>query len=292
MKNPVFKGAGVAIITPFTDDGIDYEKFEELIEFQIKNGIDSIVVCGTTGEASTMPDDEHLSAVKFVIRKVNGRVPVIAGAGSNDTRHAVALSGLCQKAGADAILSVTPYYNKTSQEGLYVHFKAVADSVDIPVILYNVPSRTAVNINPETLARLAMIKNIYGVKECNFDQMLLARSLCPEDFVFYSGEDGNIVPLLSLGGLGVISVAANIIPSPISALVKEYLAGNTENSMRQQIYYGDLIRALFCDVNPIPVKEAMNIMGMQVGKCRLPLVDTSESKKSMLKDILKKYSLI
>lgn len=292
MKNPIFRGAGVAIITPFDDNGINFDKFEELVEFQIKNGIDSIVVCGTTGEASTMPDKEHLSAVKFVIRKVNGRVPVIAGAGSNDTKHAMELSRLCEKAGADAILSVSPYYNKTSQEGLYAHFKAIADSVDIPVVLYNVPARTAVNINPETLAKLALIKNIYAVKECNFDQMLLARSLCPDDFVFYSGEDGNIVPLLSLGGLGVISVAANIIPSQISTIVKDYLAGNTTKSMQQQIYFGDIIRALFCDVNPIPVKEAMNIMGMDVGKCRLPLVDMSESKKEMLKEALKKYSLI
>ena len=292
MRDPIFTGAGTAIITPFEENGINYRKFGELIDFQIDNGIDAIVVCGTTGEASTMPDEEHKAAIDFAVRKTGKRVPVIAGAGSNDTKHAIDLSRYCQDAGADAILSVTPYYNKTSQEGLYRHFKSIADSVDIPVILYNVPSRTALNIEPSTLARLSEIENIVAVKECNFSQMLESRALCRSDFVFYSGEDGSIVPLLSLGGKGVISVMSNIIPAQTSKIVKDYLKGNTKESMELQIKLGDLIRALFCDVNPIPLKEAMNLMGMDVGLCRAPLVEMSLSGKERMKKTLIKYDLL
>lgn len=292
MRTPIFKGAGVAIITPFNEQGIDFDKFADLIEFQIKGGIDSIVVCGTTGEASTMPDEEHKAAVEFVVERVNKRIPVIAGAGSNDTKHAIELSKYCQNVGADAILSVTPYYNKTSQQGLFEHFSAIADSIDIPVVLYNIPSRTGLNIDPKTLARLANIQNIVAVKECNFHQMLEARSICPKDFAFYSGNDDCIVPLLSLGGIGVISVMGNIIPGRTSMLVKDYLSGNVEKSMKSQIQLGDLIRALFSDVNPIPLKEAMNLMNMDVGKCRLPLVEMSRDGRSQLKEVLKKYGLL
>ena len=292
MRTPIFKGAGTAIITPFNEQGIDFDKFADLVEFQVKDGIDAIIVCGTTGEASTMPDEEHKAAVEFVVERVNKRIPVIAGAGSNDTKHAVELSRYCQKIGADGVLSVSPYYNKTSQQGLFEHFSAIADSIDIPVILYNVPTRTVTNIDPQTLARLADIPNIVAVKECNFSQMLEARSLCPEDFAFYSGDDNCIVPLLSLGGIGVISVMGNIIPGRTSMMVKDYLSGNTVKSMTSQIQLGDLIRALFIDVNPIPLKEAMNLMGMDVGKCRLPLVELSKDNRSKLKEVLDSYNLL
>jgi len=291
MRTPVFKGAGVAIITPFNDKGVNYDKLGELIDFQIENGISAIIVCGTTGEASTMPDEEHISTVRFAVQMTAGRVPVIAGAGSNDTLHAVKLSILCREAGADAILSVTPYYNKTSQNGLFEHFKTIAEASEIPVIIYNVPARTSLNIEPETLYRLSAIKNICGVKECNFKQLLEARSICPDDFVFYSGEDSMVVPLLSLGGSGVISVMANIIPRQTSDMVRHFLDGNTAESMRLQIFYSDLIKALFSDVNPIPLKEAMNQMGMDVGLCRLPLVEMSCSGKNNINKVLKKYNL-
>jgi 4-hydroxy-tetrahydrodipicolinate synthase len=292
MRTPVFKGAGTAIITPFLDDRIDFDKYAQLLDNQIERGIDAIITCGTTGEASTMPDEEHKSAVEFAVRHVGGRVPVIAGAGSNDTKHAISLSTFCEKTGADAILSVTPYYNKTSQAGLYVHFKAIADSVNIPVILYNVPSRTGMNINPDTLASLAQIKNIQAVKECNLLQMLESRYLCPEDFAFYSGNDESTVPMLSLGGIGVISVMSNIIPAETARMVKAYLDGHTNESMELQIYYSELIKALFCDVSPIPLKEAMNMMGMNIGKCRLPLIDMSISGKEYLYKVLKKYDFV
>jgi 4-hydroxy-tetrahydrodipicolinate synthase len=292
MRTPVFTGAGVAIITPFKDDGIDYIKFAELIDLQINSGIDAIAVCGTSGEASTMPDDEHKDAVRFAVEHIHKRVPVIAGAGSNDTKHAVGLSSFCEDVGADAILSVTPYYNKTSQSGLYEHYKAIAGSVGIPVILYNVPTRTSLNINPETLAKLAGIDNIYAVKECNLSQMLESRYLCPDDFAFYSGNDDSIIPVLSLGGIGVISVMANIIPFETSKMVKTYLSGNMEESMKMQIHYSELIKALFSDVNPVPLKEAMNIMGMDVGKCRLPLFEMNTAGKENMHNVLKKYGLI
>lgn len=292
MRTPIFKGAGVAIITPFNDQGIDFDKFADLVEFQISGGIDSIIVCGTTGEASTMPDEEHKAAVEFVVERVNKRIPVIAGAGSNDTKHAIELSMYCQKIGADGVLSVTPYYNKTSQQGLYEHFSAIAGSIDIPIILYNVPTRTSINIDPRTLARLANIPNIVAVKECNFPQMLESKALCPDDFGFYTGNDDCIVPLLSLGGIGVISVIANILPGETSKIVKDYLSGNVSESMDQQIRLGDLIRALFSDVNPIPLKEAMNLMNMNVGKCRLPLVDMNQDSRSKLKEVLIRYDLI
>jgi 4-hydroxy-tetrahydrodipicolinate synthase len=292
MRTPVFIGAGTAIITPFRNGSIDFSKFAELIESQIKGGIDAIVVCGTTGEASTMPDEEHLSAVGFAVDRVNKRVPVIAGAGSNDTKHAVYLSKSCEKLGADAVLSVTPYYNKTSQAGLYEHFKTIAGSISLPVIMYNVPSRTSLNINPDTMARLALIENICAVKECNLLQMLEAKSLCPDDFAFYSGCDENVVPLLSLGGTGVISVMSNIIPAETSNMVKAYLGGRTKEALDIQIHYCELVKALFSDVNPVPLKEAMNMMGMDVGSCRLPLYEMSKAGKDNLHRVLKKYNLI
>ena len=292
MKKLIFTGSGVAIITPFTDDGVDFAKLGELIEFQIKNRTDCIVICGTTGEASTMPDDEHISAIEYAVKKVNGRIPVMAGTGSNDTRHAVHLSRRAEAVGADAILSVTPYYNKTSQRGLYEHFKAVADGVKIPVVLYNVPSRTNLNINADTLQQLSEIDNIVGVKECNINQVGDVVNMCGDDFTVYSGEDGLVVPLLSLGGKGVISVMANIIPGDTHDMVAQYLAGDVEGSRKLQLKTLNLIKALFCDVSPMPVKAAMNLMGMNVGACRMPLVDLNEKNMDILKNALKEYGLI
>mgnify|MGYP000930992353 FL=1 len=292
MRKPIFTGSGVAIVTPFKDDRVDYEKLEELIEFQIKEGTDCIVVCGTTGEASTMPDEEHISVIKFTVEKVNKRVPVIAGTGSNDTRHAIKLSKEAEEVGADALLSVTPYYNKTTQKGLYEHFKAIAESIRIPVVLYNVPSRTNLNINPETMKALSEIENIVAVKECNLSQVGDVINLCGSDFTVYSGEDANVLPLLALGGKGVISVMANIIPKDTHDLVAKFMDGDIEGSRKIQLKALNLIKALFIEVNPIPVKAAMNLMGMNVGKCRMPLVDMSEKNLEILKKSMQDYGLI
>ncbi len=292
MKKCVFTGSGVAIVTPFTEDGVDFEKLSELIEFQIKEKTDAIVICGTTGEASTMPDDEHIAVIEHAVKTVNGRVPVVAGTGSNDTRHAVKLSKMAQNVGADAILSVSPYYNKTTQEGLYQHFRVIAESLSIPVILYNVPSRTNMNINPATIKRLSEIENIVGIKECNLHQVAETINLCGSDFTIYSGEDGLIVPLMSLGGKGVISVMANIIPRDTHEIAAKFLSGDLEESRCLQLKTIELIKALFIEVSPIPIKEAMNLMGMKVGKCRMPLVDISNENREILVKALKNYGLI
>jgi len=291
MKRPVFEGSAVAIVTPFTKEGVDYKKLAELIDFQLSNKTDCIVVCGTTGEASTMPDSEHLAAIDFVVREVAGRVPVIAGTSSNDTAHGVELCKKATELGADALLSVTPYYNKTSQEGLYRHFKAMADSTDLPIILYNVPSRTNLNINPQTVRRLSEISNIAAIKECNLLQVPEIARLCGDDIVLYSGEDGLVVPMLSLGAKGVISVAANIIPRQMSELVHSYLDGDAKASLKIQLDYLPLINALFCDVNPIPAKEALNILGWNVGECRMPLCEMSPEGHERLACIMKQYDL-
>lgn len=292
MRKPIFTGAGVAVVTPFTDNGINFEKLGELIDFQIKEGIDSIVICGTTGEASTMPDDEHKAAIKFAVEKVNKRVPVIAGTGSNDTHHAISLSKYAEEVGADAILSVTPYYNKTTQKGLYEHFRHIANSIKIPIILYNVPGRTNLNIDPQTVKQLSEIENIVAIKECNLSQVGEIINICPDDFTVYSGNDDQVVPLLALGGKGVISAMANIVPKQTHNLVATFLDGNIEESRKIQLKLLDLIKALFVEVSPIPVKAAMNLMGMEVGKCRLPLVDISENNLNTLKQTLKNYGLI
>lgn len=292
MRKPIFTGAGVAVVTPFTEDGINYEKLGELIEFQISNGIDTIISCGTTGEASTMPDVEHIDVIKFTVKQVNGRVPVIAGTGSNDTRHAIELTKWAEDVGADGILSVTPYYNKTSQKGLYEHFKVIAEAVKIPIILYNVPSRTNLNINPETIKALSEIENICGVKECNLSQVGDTINLCGDDFYVYSGNDDQVLPLMSLGGKGVISVMANIIPKDTQQMARLYLDGDFEASRQLQLKTLNLIKALFIDVNPIPIKAALNMMGFNIGKCRMPLVDMSEKNLDILKIELVKYGLI
>jgi 4-hydroxy-tetrahydrodipicolinate synthase len=292
MKKCVFTGSGVAIVTPFTDDGIDFEKLGELIEFQIREKTDAIIICGTTGEASTMSDDEHVEAIAYTVRKANGRIPVVAGTGSNDTKYSVWLSKQAEEAGADAILTVTPYYNKTTQEGLYRHFRAVAESVDIPVILYNVPSRTNLNIDPDTVQRLSEIDNIVAIKECNLNQAGEIINRCGEDFTVYSGEDGLVLPMLSLGGKGVISVMANIIPRDTHDMVASYLSGDLESSRKIQLKTLELVKALFIEVSPIPVKEAMNLMGMNIGKCRMPLVDMSGKNREILKRAMQNYGLI
>ncbi|HHV29286.1 4-hydroxy-tetrahydrodipicolinate synthase [Acetivibrio mesophilus] len=292
MRKPIFTGAGVAIITPFTEDGVDFNKLGELIDFQIKEGIDSIIICGTTGEASTMPDEEHKAVIKYAVERVNKRVPVIAGTGSNDTHHAISLSKYAEEVGADAILSVTPYYNKATQKGLYEHFKLIAQSIKIPVVLYNVPSRTSLNMDPKTVKQLSEIENIVAIKECNINQVGEIVNICPPDFTVYSGNDDMVVPFLALGGKGVISVMANIIPKETHNLVATFLDGNIEESRKIQLKLLDLIKALFIEVSPIPVKEAMNLMGMEVGKCRLPLTDMSEKNLDVLKQTLKDYGLI
>lgn len=292
MKKCLFTGSGVAIVTPFTEDGVDYERLGELIEFQIKGNTDAIVICGTTGEASTMPDDEHIAVIEYTVKAVHGRVPVIAGTGSNDTRHAVHLSRRAEEAGADAILSVSPYYNKTTQRGLYEHFRVIAQNLAIPMILYNVPSRTNLNINPETIKQLSGIENIVAVKECNLNQVGETLNLCGDDITIYSGEDALVVPLISLGGKGVISVMANIIPQDTHDMVIKYLAGDVEGSRKIQLKTLELIKALFIEVSPIPIKEAMNLMGMNVGNCRMPLVGMSDSNRSVLIKALQNYGLI
>lgn len=292
MKKTLFTGSCVALVTPFNSTGVDFKKLEELIEWHIKEGTDAILVCGTTGEASTMPDDEHKEVIRFSVEKINKRVHVMAGAGSNDTSHAIKLSKYCEEVGVDSILSVTPYYNKTTQEGLYQHFKAIAESITIPVVLYNVPSRTNLNINPATLKRLAEIHNIVAVKECNLLQASEILYLCGDKLDLYSGEDGNVVPLLALGGKGVISVIANIIPTDTHNMVKSFMSGDIETSRSLQIKSVPVEKALFCETNPIPIKAAMNLMGFDVGSCRLPLVEISDAGLTQLKKALHEYGLI
>lgn len=292
MKRPIFTGSGVAIVTPFEGSKVNYSKLGELIDWQIRMKTDSIVICGTTGEASTMPDIEHLEVIEFAVKHVSGRVPVIAGTGSNDTMHAVNMSKSAKDSGVDAILSVTPYYNKTTQEGLYRHFSYIADNVDIPMIMYNVPSRTNLNMVPETVERLAIHQNIYGLKECNINQVGDIIASCPDDFSVYSGEDGLVVPILSMGGKGVISVMANIIPTETHDIVEKFLLGDLKGSRDLQLNVLGLINALFSETSPIPVKEAMNLMGMNVGECRLPLVPISERGRTLLTDQLKAFGLI
>ena len=292
MRNPIFKGAATAIVTPFEANGVNFDKLAELLEFQIKEGIDAIVICGTTGEASTMPDEEHVATVKFTVDKVNKRVPVIAGAGSNDTKHAVELSKKLEAIGADALLTVTPYYNKTTQRGLVAHFSASAKAVKLPFIVYNVPTRTALNISPETLGELSKIENIVGIKECNLDQVPEVINCCEKDFAIYAGDDGIVLPLMGWGGLGVISVVSNIIPNDIHKICAKFFAGDIEGAREIALRSFPLFRALFCEVSPIPVKEAMNQMGFGVGECRLPLVGISDANRDKVKNALAAYGCI
>lgn len=291
MKRLLFKGSGVAIVTPFNENGINFQKLQELIEFQINEKTDAIIVCGTTGEASTMSDEEHKAAIKFTVDKVAGRIPVVAGTGSNDTRHCAELSKYAEDTGADGLLLVTPYYNKTTQRGLMEHYSFVARSVKLPIILYNVPSRTGLNIAPDTLKALSEVENITAIKEAsgNISQVAEMAALCGDDIHIYSGNDDQIVPILSLGGKGVISVIANIAPRDTHDMVMKYLEGDIKGSMQLQLKMIDLIKSLFIEVNPIPIKEALNILGFNVGKCRLPLVDMSEKNAQLLRQSLINY---
>lgn len=295
MKKIIFKGSGVAIITPMKKDGsINYEVLEKLIEFQIKNHTDAIITCGTTGESATMTEQEHHDVIKFTVEKVAGRVPVIAGTGSNNTEHALKLSLDAQKLGADALLIVTPYYNKTSQKGLIEHYTHIADHVSIPIITYNVPSRTGVNIKPETYLELSKHPNIVATKEAsgNISELAKTISLCKDNLNVYSGNDDQIVPIMSLGGLGVISVFSNICPNDCHDITKLFFDGKVKESNEKFLKSIDLMDNLFSDVNPIPVKEALNILGFDCGKCRLPLSTLSEENKTKLKNSMKKYGLI
>lgn len=292
-KSVIFTGAGVALVTPMHPDGsINYTKYRELIDFQIDNGTDAIIAVGTTGEAPTLEDGEHLEALRVAIEHVNGRVPVIAGTGSNNTAHAVYMSREAKAMGADGLLLVTPYYNKTSQRGLIAHYSAIAAAVDLPMILYNVPSRTGVNLKPETVAELYKIPQINAIKQAsnNLSETTLLASLC--DIPIYSGNDDLIVPTLALGGKGVISVLSNVAPRAVHELCAAWFNGQPEVSLQLQLDYLSLANALFSDVNPIPVKEAMNQMGMQVGDCRLPLYTMDAAGKERLRAVLQRYRLI
>ncbi len=292
----IFKGAGVALITPFKENGeVNYDKLEEIVEEQIAGGTDSIIACGTTGEASTMTHEEHLDVIRFVCQVTKKRIPVIAGTGSNCTHTAVYLSTEAEKLGADGLLLVSPYYNKATQKGLYSHFKTVADEVKIPILLYNIPGRTGVTISPETMASLFKnVPNIVGVKEAsgNFSAIARLMSLCDGNADVYSGNDDQIVPMLSLGGKGVISVLSNVAPAQAHEICAAYFRGDVAESTRLQIKAIPLIEALFCEVNPIPVKAAMNLMGKQTGPVRMPLTEMEPQNQERLAQAMRDYGIL
>lgn len=294
MKKIIFEGCGTAIVTPFTEDGVNFEEFKKLIEFQIENNVDAIIVCGTTGEASTMTKEEKEETIKFAIDIIAHRAKVIVGTGSNNTKTAIEMSQFAESAGADGILVVTPYYNKTTQQGLIAHYTEIAKSVNLPIIMYSVPGRTGVNILPETCKELSKIENIVAIKEAsgNISQVAKIANLCKEDLTIYSGNDDQILPVLSLGGKGVISVLSNIMPKYTHDMVRKYLDGNTQEATKMQLDVIDLTDALFVEVNPIPVKYALNLMGFDFGKPRLPLIEMSEKNKQVMKDVMKQHSLI
>ncbi len=289
MKKRVFTGAGTALVTPMKPDGsVNFERLRQLIDEQIDGGVDALIICGTTGEKSTLNYEEHVRVIEEAVKQADQRVPIIAGTGSNDTVYTV---GLCKDAidcGADALLMVTPYYNKTSQRGLVAHYNYVADRVDKPIILYNVPSRTGVNILPETYRELSKHPNIVATKEANGDiaSVAMTRHLCGDNLDVYSGNDDQVVPILSLGGIGVISVLSNIMPNETHKMCEDYFAGRVTEASKAQLDYIGLIKALFSDVNPIPIKEAMNMMGLNIGPCRLPLYEMTDSAREALRQQL------
>ncbi len=290
----LFKGSGVAVVTPMHPDGsVHYEKLAELIDFHVEKGTDALIVCGTTGEASTLDDAEHKEVIRFAVTHADGRLPVIAGTGSNDTAHAIMMSRYAESVGVDGLLLVTPYYNKTTQRGLVAHYRAIADAVKTPIILYNVPGRTGVNIAPETVAILSEHPQIVAIKEAsgNISQVAEIARVIPEDFALYSGNDDMIVPLLSLGGDGVISVVANILPAETHAMVEKFLAGDLKGALDLQLSMKPLIDALFIEVNPIPVKTAMNLMGLGAGPLRLPLYEMAADTKVRLAAEMKAFGL-
>ena len=291
MKTAPFTGSAVALVTPFTESGVDYKKLDELIEFHIANKTDAIVVCGTTGECSTMPDEEHTAVIKHTVETVAGRIPVIAGTGSNDTKHAVYLSKFAEEVGCDGLLVVTPYYNKTTQKGLKNYFETIAKSVNIPIILYHIPGRTGVSISLDTFKYLDTIPNIVAVKEATGDVAFAAQLARETELVLYSGNDDIIVPIMSLGGKGVISVLANILPEETHDICADFLDGNIEKSKNDFLKYLKLINALFIEVNPIPVKVAMNLLGYNVGGLRAPLCDMEPANLEVLKKELEAVGL-
>ena len=294
MKKTIFKGAGVAIITPFTEDGVNYDELGRIIEDQIANGTDAIVITGTTGESSTMSDEEHKEAIRYTVEKVNKRIPVIAGTGSNETSYAIQLSKYAEEVGADGLLLVTPYYNKATQKGRIAHYTAIADAVNIPIILYNVPSRTGVTIQIPTFVELAKHPNIVAVKEAsgNLSAVAKIRHAVGDALDIYSGNDDQIVPILSLGGKGVISVLSNVAPKKTHDICQLYFDGKVEESAKLQIELIDLIDALFCEVNPIPVKVAMRMLGYEAGPLRLPLCEMEPAHEEQLRQALKAHGLL
>ncbi len=292
----IFTGAGVALITPMNEDGsVNYEKLRELLEFHVANKTDAIIICGTTGEASTLSDEEHLECIRFACEVINKRIPVIAGTGSNCTQSAIELSKEAEKSGVDGLLLVTPYYNKATQNGLKAHYKAIAKEVNVPIILYNVPSRTGTRLAPQTVVDLCHeVPNIVGVKDATGDISEVAElmSLAKGTVDVYSGNDDQIVPVLSLGGKGVISVLSNILPKETHDMVASYLEGDVAKSCEMQLKYFDLVKALFCEVNPIPVKKALNLMGMEVGSLRLPLTEMEDANVKRLEEEMRKAGVI
>lgn len=289
MKKILFKGACSAVPTPFNENGVNIEEFKKFLKFQIKNEIDALVVCGTTGESSTMTKDEKIEVIKCAVETSNGKIPVIAGTGSNNTKEAIEMSKIAENLGVDGVLIVTPYYNKTTQTGLIYHYKAIASNINIPIILYNVPSRTGLNINPETCWELSKIENIVAIKEAsgNISQVAQIAHLCGDNLHIYSGNDNQIIPICSLGGLGVVSVLSNIKPKFTHDMVWDFLNGNFENSKKMQLECLPLINALFSEINPIPVKAALNEIDFNFGDPRLPLVKINETKKELLINSLK-----
>ena len=281
----LFKGSAVALVTPFTQDGVDFKKLGELVEYHIENNTDALVVCGTTGEATTMSDEEQLAVIKYVVDKTNKRIPVIAGTGSNNTMRSIYLSQEAERLGADGLLVITPYYNKANANGLKLHFETIANSVNLPIIMYNVPGRTSMNMKPSLVAELAKIENIVAIKEASGDLSQVAElcRLVPDDFAVYSGNDDSILPLLTLGGKGVISVLANVCPQETHDLVQKFFDGDIEGSRKIQLKLKPLIDALFIEVNPIPVKTAMNLLGFEVGNLRLPLAEMDIKNLEVLK---------
>lgn len=295
MKTTLFTGSGVALVTPFNPDlSINYTELEKLVEFQIENGTDALIACGTTSEASTMTSQEHLDVISFIIERTNGRVPVIAGTGSNDTKFCTELSMEAKTLGADGLLIVTPYYNKTSQDGLVAHYNYIANNVELPIIVYNVPSRTGLDIQPETYLRLSENPYIVGIKEANAKLGVLAKtiSLCGDRLDIYTGEDNVTLPVIAMGGKGVISVAANALPKEMHILAQAALDGDLETARSYSNKYLDLMDGFFIDVNPIPVKAAMNMMGFNCGPCRMPLVDMTEENSNKLRAMLAKHGLV
>ncbi|MBC5626023.1 4-hydroxy-tetrahydrodipicolinate synthase [Clostridium sp. NSJ-49] len=290
----IFKGSGVAIVTPFNDCGINYNKLEELLEWHISEGTDAIIICGTTGEATTMTEEERKNTIKFTVDVVKNRIPVIAGTGTNDTTKSINMSKYAESVGVDGLLIITPYYNKTNNKGLIKHFEAINNSVNTPIIAYNVPSRTGLNITPEQLLMLSTLNNVIAIKEAsgNISQIAKMKALCGDSIDIYSGNDDQIIPIMSLGGLGVISVAANIVPKVIHNIASEFLNGNYDEALRLQLDYLELCNMLFIETNPIPVKTALNLLSKNVGNLRLPLYEMDDTNKIKLVKTLENYNLI